>query len=208
MEHLVYGLAVALVCGLVIAILYRLTFTGASYSISYVRSLVAFAMITTIVIMVIGNNLARAFGLVGSMSIIRFRMAIKDTRDIVFIFLSLAVGMAAGTGQYAAAIAGTLFIGTVLYVLTGMNFGSFNRREYLLQFHFSSPDESATPYLPVINAICSKAKLINVRSLGDNGTFEISYYVTMRNTGRSGELIHRLNDTEGVSAVNLFFDEE
>ena len=82
------NLLVALLCGLVIAQTYKLTFGGASYSKSISNSLVVLAMITTVVIIVIGNNLARAFGLVGAMSIIRFRTAVKDPMDIVFIFFS------------------------------------------------------------------------------------------------------------------------
>ena len=87
-------------------------------------------MITAIVLMVIGNNLARAFGLVGAMSIIRFRTAVKDTQDIVFIFFSLAVGMAAGVGYHLIAICGTVFVSLTMLVLTQFSHGSTTQREY------------------------------------------------------------------------------
>ena len=107
------NLLVAFLCGLVIAQTYKLTFGGASYSKSISNSLVVLAMITTVVIIVIGNNLARAFGLVGAMSIIRFRTAVKDPMDIVFIFFSLAIGLAAGVGLAQIAIVGPFVWGAV-----------------------------------------------------------------------------------------------
>jgi hypothetical protein len=85
------NLVVALFCGVIVAILYRATYKGISYSSGYVISIIMLTLITALVIMVIGNNLARAFGLVGAMSIIRFRTAVKDTQDIMFIFFALAL---------------------------------------------------------------------------------------------------------------------
>ena len=89
---IVLNIAVALMCGLAIAWLYRNTYRGPGYSIAFVNSIVYLTMITAVVILAIGSNLARAFGLVGAMSIIRFRTAVKETQDIVYIFFSLAVG--------------------------------------------------------------------------------------------------------------------
>jgi hypothetical protein len=89
-------LSVALFAGLILTCLYRITYKGAGYTAGFVGSIILLTLITALVIMVIGNNLARAFGLVGAMSIIRFRTAVKDVMDIVFIFFALAVGMASG----------------------------------------------------------------------------------------------------------------
>ena len=105
------NLATAFACGLLMSWLYRHTYRGTAYSMTFDRSLVTLTIITAIVIAVIGNNLARAFGLVGAMSIVRFRTAVKDAQDLVFIFFSLAVGLASGVGLHILAIGGTLFVG-------------------------------------------------------------------------------------------------
>ena len=165
-------------------------------------------MITTIVIMVIGNNLARAFGLVGSMSIVRFRMAIKDTKDIVFIFFTLAIGMACGVGQHMVAITATLFISFVIFLITYINFPSPHRREYLLHFYYMSNDDDDAGYIPVLSRYCKKYKIVNIRKIGDTNTLEISYYVTMKNEDMGRKVISELGGIEGVSNVNFFFDEE
>jgi uncharacterized membrane protein YhiD involved in acid resistance len=110
-QEAILNLTLALVCGIIIAAFYRATYKGVSFSTSNVISLLMLTMITTLVIMVIGNNLARAFGLVGAMSIIRFRTAVKHTQDIMYIFFALAAGLACGAGMYFIALLGTLFIG-------------------------------------------------------------------------------------------------
>ncbi|MEO6040238.1 MAG: DUF4956 domain-containing protein, partial [Saprospiraceae bacterium] len=77
------NMLISLLCGVVLSVIYRITYRGPSYSVTFVNSLVLLNLIATIIIMVIGNNVARAFGLVGAMSIIRFRTAIRDTMDLV-----------------------------------------------------------------------------------------------------------------------------
>lgn len=123
---------VALICGIFISWVYRKTYKGPGYSPSFVSSMILLTLITTMVIMIIGNNLARAFGLVGAMSIIRFRTAVKDTIDIVFIFFALGVGLAAGSGALAIAFIGTVMIGTIILLLARVPMFGTQRREYLL----------------------------------------------------------------------------
>ena len=122
LETFIINMIIALLCGLIISLFYKASYRGPHYSTSFVQALVVLSMVTSLVIMVIGNNLARAFGLVGAMSIIRFRTAVKDTQDIVFIFFSLAAGMAAGVGLKLPAFVGTIFIGSVLYFLSNSSF--------------------------------------------------------------------------------------
>lgn len=157
--------------------------------------------------MVIGNNLARAFGLVGAMSIIRFRTAVKDTLDIVFIFYSLAIGMATGVGLLSIAIAGTIFIGVVLLALSKFSALPSTREEYLLQFYFID-DSNDVPYQKVIKKYCKNHKLINVKSLGSEEGLELSYYVQLRNKDKNNEFLRDLKNIVGIEHINLFFDEE
>ncbi len=202
------NMAVALVCGFLISLLYRWTYRGPNYSITFVNSMPPLSMITAVVIMVIGNNLARAFGLVGALSIIRFRTAIKDIQDIVFIFFSLAVGMAAGVGLHSIAITGTIFIGVSIFILSKINYASPKRREFLLQFSFTSSGEQEAPYRPILEKYCKQHKLINVKSLRNGDLLELSYYISLKAKDKSGEFVHELGRIQDVTHVNLFFDEE
>ncbi|MFC1551934.1 DUF4956 domain-containing protein [Candidatus Latescibacterota bacterium] len=195
-------------CGMFVSYIYRWTYSGTSYSTTFVHSLVAFAMITTVVIMIIGNNLARAFGLMGSMAIIRFRMAIKDTQDIVFIFLSLAIGMAAGVGMYQVSIGSTLFIGMVILLLSKSRYASLHKREYLLQFQYTSDNGEDAPYFDIFRNFCKKFKLVNIKSLGETDTMVLSYYIKLKKQDAGKEFIRRIGQIEGLSNINFFFDED
>ena len=163
------NLLAALICSLIIAVFYRFTYRGPGFSVSFIHSLVILALITSIVIMVIGNNLARAFGLVGAMSIIRFRTPVKEPLDIIYIFFSLSIGMAAGVGLYQLAFWGTLFVGAVLIVLTRTNFLSVKKGKYLLQFDYLSEQKFDEPlYILVLKKFCKQFDLINIKTLECN----------------------------------------
>jgi len=201
-------IGVAFVCGAMIAWLYRRTYRGPGYSVAYTNTLILLAMSTAVIIMVIGNNLARAFGLVGALSVVRFRHAVKNTQDIVYVFLSLAVGMAAGVGFYDVALVGTVTIGLVILLLYKTKFGTPRRDDYLLQFNYRTGGEKVPAYQSVLDEFCSKLTPINVRSLGETDLIEMSFYARLRNKDRGAELISALNRVSGVQYVNLFFDEE
>lgn len=201
-------IAVAFLCGWFIALIYRKTYRGPGYSVSYTHTLILLSMATAVVIMVIGNNLARAFGLVGAMSIVRFRHAVKNTQDIVYVFFALAIGMAAGVGFYTIAITGTLFIGLIVWLLSRSRAATPHRDDYLLQFNYRPQADGKPPYQPVLDGHCKKATVINVRSLGDRELVELSYYVRLKDKDRGEEFIRALTAVPGVEFVNLFFDEE
>jgi len=203
------NLLVALICGLLISFFYRITYRGPGLSYSFINSLITLSMITSIVIMVIGNNLARAFGLVGAMSIIRFRTAIKETQDIIFIFFSLAIGMASGVGLHALAIASSIIIGLVLVVLTKTNATGPSKKDFLLQFNFASNGGyEEAPFLTVFQKFCKNSKLINTKAMMEGDVLELSYHINLKDPKFITEFIKQLKGVKGVSQVNLFFDEE
>jgi uncharacterized membrane protein YhiD involved in acid resistance len=164
-------------------------------------------MVTALVIMVIGNNLARAFGLVGAMSIIRFRTAVKDTQDIVFIFFSLAAGMAAGVGLKFLSLFGTLFIGTVLFTLSRTNYAKPHRKEFLLQFQCRLTDGEG-PYLPTIEKFCKRNKLVNMQSMGPEDLFELSFNIQLKDRKKHSEFVRELNQLPQLEQIRLYFDED
>ncbi len=142
------------------------------------------------------------------MSIIRFRTAVKDSHDIVFIFFALATGLAAGVGLYQVALVGVVFIGFVILLLYQSEFGAVKKREFLLQFSYASDDHESPPYLEIINKYCKKSKLVNVRSIGIEDQLELSYYILFFDMMKSNTFISDLDAMKGVSNINLFFDDE
>ncbi len=201
---------VAMICGIFIALLYKYTYKGLNYSASFTISLIMLTMITAIVIMVIGNNLARAFGMVGAMSIIRFRTAVKDAADIMFIFFSLSIGLAAGVKLYSVAFLGTLLVGLVYLVVTKFSFTLPQNREFLMQITTRGDQISDNPFGDVMKRYCRRQKLVNVKTMGQepDEMMEFSYYIKMKDEQKGNLLVSDIRRLAGVERVNLFFDED
>ncbi len=204
------NLLVALMCGVLIAILYKVTYRGLSYSANFTNSIIMLTMITALVIMVIGNNLARAFGLVGAMSIIRFRTAVKDAQDIMFIFFALGIGLAAGSGMYAITLTGTLLIGLAFFITTKWNRENPAKRELLLQIISPAAADTAAAGAEILENYCQYHKVVNVKSVGepDLGLLETSFYIQLKKESQAGKIVKELRQLNGIQSVNLFFDEQ
>lgn len=202
------NLIVSFLCGVTISLVYRFVYKGPSYSVTFVNSLVILSMITSVVILVIGNNLARAFGLVGAMSIIRFRTAVRDVQDIVFIFFALGVGMAAGVGLYSVAISATLLISLAIILLSITNFGHTKKREFLLQLSYFSNEANELQIERILKKHCRRMKLVNLKNVGSDNVLEAFYHVSLKQEKRNSMLVSELNESKIAISVNLYFDED
>jgi uncharacterized membrane protein YhiD involved in acid resistance len=119
-----------------IAVIYKKTHSGLSYSRTFVLTMIIMSITVSFIMLIIGSNLARAFSLVGALSIIRFRNAVKDSRDTGFIFLTMAIGMACGTKIYIMAVLFTIISSIIFIILDKYYFGSNVKEERLIQFSF------------------------------------------------------------------------
>lgn len=198
-------LGIALLCSVIIAAVYRITYKGPSYSTQFVNSLILLSLITAVVIMVIGNNLATAFGLVGAMSIIRFRTAVRDVQDIVFIFFSLCIGLAAGVGLGSLAIIGTIFISIVIFVVIATDINAPKKRDYMLQLsHAPDPDGGLEQ---VLRRFCKEFQLINYQTTAENEAIRSSYHVRLKRSQDHQGMVSELKGLAVTRSVNLFFDD-
>ncbi len=114
---IIVALSVTLVCGLFIAYIYRTQYQGVLYHQSHATSIILISLVTTMVIMVISGNIVLSLGMVGALSIVRFRGAIKDPLDIVYLFWAVGIGIANGVAYFSVSIISSLFIGLVLIYL-------------------------------------------------------------------------------------------
>jgi hypothetical protein len=196
------NLVAACILGLLISFIYKRTHKGLSYSQSFMLTTVFVTVIVAMVMMVIGNNLARAFALVGALSIIRFRTVIKDTKDTAYVFLALAAGMAAGTSSYFLALAGVAVVGALAYLLHITNYGSLYKSEFLLRFRARSG--SAELYDPVIREFARSANLLHVEPSGDeHQTVSMTFDIVLNKDADPEGLSLRIAELEGLSEVTL-----
>ena len=196
------NMALAFGLGLIISYIYKVTHKGLSYSQSFMLTIVFVTFIVAVVMMVIGNNLARAFALVGALSIIRFRTVIKDTKDTAYIFLGLAAGMAAGTSSYFLAIAGVGFFSLISLVLNATNYGSFYKSEFLLRFR-TFLGEREPEYSSVINEFARSSNLLHIEPSGDGKTAKLTFDILLRKEKKPEDLSRRIAEIESLSEVVL-----
>lgn len=193
----------ALLC-LMLTTVYRATHRGTSYAQSFLVSLFLMGVATSVVMMVIGSNIARAFSLVGALSVIRFRTAVKDSRDTGFLFVAIVVGMACGTQFYMPAIALTVFVCALLLVLYHLNYGLKERLESIVRVTFREADDLAPKIESELGKAFREFKLLNrIRDYGDGHVTNV-YVVRPGKKTRSEEIETRLQELEGVVSLALY----
>lgn len=201
--EIIINLILSFFIGLIISYIYKSTHKGLSYSQSFMITNIFICLITCMVIMVIGNSIARAFALVGALSIIRFRTVIKDTKDIAYIFWSLVAGMATGTGSYFIAFAGTAILSLVAFILHKTNYGSIYKSEFILQFRFERENIKETQYLKIFKEFCSTSTLLNSEPSGDKKTIKLTYDIILKEEKKVNEFIIKISSCEGVSESSI-----
>jgi len=201
------NLSIAIVLGLFISHVYKLTHKGVSYSQSFMLTIVFVTIIVAMVMMVIGNNIARAFALVGALSIIRFRTVIKDTKDTAYVFLALAAGMAAGTSSYFLAVSGSIVVTIVAYVLYVTNYGSIYTSEFILRFRSTQLSEEKPEYSSVLAGFTKVSNMLHIEPSGDSQSSKLTFDILMKKDKSPVELSAELNKLNSVSEVIIVASE-
>jgi len=208
-ENVLLSLLLAFVLGQVIAWIYYFTHTGLSYSRTYVQSLVLVTIVVAMVMAVIGDNIIRAFGLMGALALIRFRNVVKDTRDIVFIFCSLVVGMAAGSQRYAIAVVGTVILSLIALYLYLTGFGTHQPHNGFLRFSLPSHIGPKHPITAILKRFCGNFTLISAQDSGfGSAGVEYAYQLMIRNAKQNEQMLSELEKVEGIGNINLTMQEQ
>lgn len=192
---MVLALALAFGLGLFIFLVYKKTFSGVMYSSSFGVTLIALTMITTLVILAVTSNVVLSLGMVGALSIVRFRTAIKEPLDLAFLFWSIAVGIVLAAGMIPLAVIGSVIIGIVLLV-------------------FVNQKSHANPYIVVIGCadhesetrakafLDQQVKRCVVKSkTAQRGRVELNMEVRLK--GDNTDFINALTEMEGISSAVL-----
>ena len=201
-SEVIINVCIAFLLGMFISFVYKHTHKGLSYSQSFMLTLIYVTIIVSIVMMLIGNNVARAFALVGALSIIRFRTVVKDTKDTAYVFLSLAAGMAAGTSSYFIGIFGVTFVAIVAFLLDFFNYGTFYKSEFILIFRSNNITKDKN-YSKCIDKFSKTANLIHIQRSGDEQSQKLTFDIVMKKDIDPEELISELSNLENISELSL-----
>ena len=187
------ALTLALAIGMFIFIIYKKTFNGVMYSANFGTSLIAITLVTTLIILAVTSNVVLSLGMVGALSIVRFRSAIKEPMDIVYIFWSISVGIVLGAGLIPLAVIGSLFIGLFMIIFV-------NRKT------------SDNPYILVLNcydnesekkAVKQHVKKHVIKSKTISSDFKIELTLEIRLKDMSTDFINKLASIDGINNAVL-----
>jgi len=173
-------LALSFALCLMLAYFYRQSHRGLSYSVSFVHAMVLLGVTVAVIMLIIGSNVARAFTLVGALSIIRFRNPVKDSRDVAFVFMAMAIGMAIGTGFYVTGVIFTLFACFMSYSLTRFGIGTSTRREQLLKVQIPATVDYATAFNEVFYRSLREHAVLSVETLRDGAVVEVVFSIELK----------------------------
>ncbi|HTF88237.1 MAG TPA: DUF4956 domain-containing protein [Planctomycetota bacterium] len=202
-REVLLALALSLVCSIVLCFVYRFTHRSASYSQSYVHALVVMGLVTTLIMIVIGSNIARAFSLVGALSIIRFRNAVKETRDVAYIFMIMAIAMACGTRFYGVAILSTAILSSVTLVMHFVNFGSSKRPpERLLLVQLPPGLNAETALEPVLRKLFESFSFVSMESVRQGLYTEVLLSVVPKSNVTGSQVLEQVALVNGNLKVN------
>jgi uncharacterized membrane protein YhiD involved in acid resistance len=198
------ALLLSFVLCLVIAWIYRATHKGVSYSQQYVHTVVLMGTVVSLIMLIIGSNVARAFALVGALSIIRFRNAMKETRDVGFIFLAMAIGMAVGTRFYLLAIFATATLSAFIVALSRFNMFAKDITERILRIRFPVDRNYEEAFEEPLRRFLDEYRVISVETVRAGVLQEVVLSVVLKKDVQPGALLEALrayNDNNKVTLV-------
>ena len=204
----IYHLLLAFVLSKPLAWVYVWTHHGMSYSSSFVQALVLLAMIVTIVMLAIGDSLARAFGLFGALALIRFRTPIKDSRDTVFLFQSVAIGIMVGVQNTMLAVVGTTATLAVASYLYGVRFGERMSHDAVLRFSMPAEAEQEQGLRRIMRHYCRTFALVTVRDSRREGAMDFAYQLQLHDQAATTGLVADVRSIVGAADVQLLLQNE
>jgi hypothetical protein len=205
-------LVVALVFGCLVAGVYRLSRKGTEAMLSFPTTLVLLTILIAMVTQVIGDNIARAFSLVGALSIVRFRTVVRDTQDTAYVIFAVVVGMAVGARNPWVALIGIGVVGGAAVALMARSRNHYKTEpEFLLRLRVALHLDLEKLEGGTLKQCVQESELLSIGTVKQGALVEATYKVRLRASTTPGQVLALLNQTEGVAGVQLNrhgFDED
>lgn len=192
-KDIALSLIIAILAAVIINFIYKKTYTGVSYTKSFALSIVLLTMVTSLVIRTINSNLSLSLGMVGALSIVRFRTAVKDPIDTIFMFWAITAGIMSGAGLYIATLIATIIIGLFYFLCYSIQIKSKNKQLLVIKAIASKSDK-------IIDLMNDKKRCELKTESYKNNVAELTYEIANRNLA---EDILKMKNEEGIIAINL-----
>lgn len=197
-------LAVAVLLGCVVAWIYARTSPQREAGSSFLVTLVLLSVLIAMVTQVIGNNVARAFSLVGALSIVRFRTVVRDTRDTAFVIFAVVVGMAVGAANLWVAVIGVLIVGLASFVIASRaGFAADLATPYTLRMRMALGHDLETAVGPTLNQFCASRRVLSVATNRQGAALEYLLEARLRPGSSPEAMVKAVNLVEGIQDIRL-----
>lgn len=203
LPHALLTIMLAIVVGLIISFTYMKTSSRSGYSPNFTLTMVVLPAIVAIIILLIGSNIARAFSLAGAFSIIRFRSAPGDPKDIAYVLFTMAAGLAIGVGSFGYAVLFTICLCLLMFILNATKFGAKKTTQLMLKV--TIPEDLS--YEEALDAVFKKYQvnyeLKKVRTTELGSLFELVYMISMRSITNQKEFLDAIRVRNGNLDITL-----
>ena len=206
--EVIFTVLVCFALQLLISYSYIRTHRGRFYSQSFVHTLIIVGVVISVIIIVIGSNIARAFSLAGALSIIRFRSAIRDPRDVAYVFFSMGVGLACGAGLFTAAVILSVLLSLIVVLLETTDYGRTTDKLKLLKITLPENLNYEGLYDDVLHKYTDDNTFISVRTISLGTMFELVYSVKMKRGISEKDMIDEIRERNGNLNVALLLDQQ
>ncbi len=194
----------AAILGAAVAGVYRLTRPGSDVTQAFLRTLVLLAIMIAMVTQVVGNNTARAFSLVGALSIVRFRTVVRDIEDTAFVIFAVAIGMAAGASQPELALIGLAVVLVTAILMRGRKARTPDALAWFrLSVRVGLGHDAETLIGPTLDKFVSDRRVLSMATARQGMSIDITYETRLRKDSGPDELVKALNRIEGIQSVEL-----
>lgn len=205
-EMAALSLLLAFALAQVIGAVYVWTFRGMSYSAGLVHAMIIGATVAAMLMLAIGNSIAAGLGIAGGLALVRFRTALREPRDMMFVFAALGAGIASGLGAHVVALMGTVLFCVAVFTLTVSEFGSQRRFDGLLRFQLPlAADEGEV--MKLLRKHSSFVALVTLREVAQGQAMEHAYQIRLADPKHRMPLIQGLERLPGIQDVSLLLQE-
>ena len=204
---LAYTLILTFILSSVIAWTYEKTFLGLSYSRNFVQAIVLSAVVAATVMQAIGDNVGRGLGMMGALSVVRFRTSFKDPRDIMFVFASLGAGIGCGVYAWGAAVGGTIAFSAVAFLLSRTGLGTKHFFDGMLRFALPNEPKVRGQIEDIMKSSLKTFILITMREVDGGARLDVAYQIRLRATKPAAEILSDLSKIEGISDVQFMMQD-
>lgn len=202
-----YAFLLSFVLGTAIAVIYIKSFQGLSYSRNFIHAIILCPIVIAIAMQAIGDNVARGIGMIGALSLLRFRTNIKDPRDMFFVFASMTIGLASGVHAYGIAVIGVFCFAAAVWVLSKTPFAYGPQYDGLLRLNLTREGVEQRQLEEALGDSCKHFALLSIREVGQGDRLDFSYQVKMKPGRSTDELVSRIGRIQNARGVNLMMQE-